>query len=595
MAVTSVIRFVIVDPTMHTVEKRRCYSHQNSFSPYICYILTLSYVTSVDEYGRPFIILKEQQAKARVKGLEATKSNILAARSISNILRTSLGPKGMDKLLVSPDGDVTITNDGATIMGQMEIHHQVAKLMVELSASQDDEIGDGTTGVVVLAGALLEQAETLLNKGIHPVRIARGFEAAAEVAIKHLAEIAEKVEFTKDNLEPLLRTARTTLNSKILQPHKAEMGKIAVDAVMSVADLERNDVNFDMIRMEGKTGGSLQDTRLVNGIVLDKEFSHPQMPTTVKDAKLCILTCPLEPPKPKTKHKLEISSAEAYEELYKQEQNYFKDMIQKIKDSGSNLVICQWGFDDEANHLLLQHELPAVRWVGGVEIEHVAMATGGRIVARVEELSADKLGTAGTVEQLSLGTNSSRRQERILVLKDCANSSAVTVLVRGGNKMIVEEAKRSLHDAMCVVRNLIKDNRVVYGGGSAEIACSLAVSKYADTVTGVDQYAIRAFADALDDIPLALAENAGLSPIEEVAACKSRQVKENNPKIGLNVMAADDAELKTSEVDGYHSQDMRDTAVFETLIGKQQQLQLAAQVVKMILKIDDVISQGQYQ
>jgi T-complex protein 1 subunit epsilon len=499
----------------------------------------------------------------------------------------------MDKLMISPDGDVTITNDGATIMGQMEIHHQVARLMVELSASQDDEIGDGTTGVVVLAGALLEQAELLLNKGIHPVRIARGFEAAAQVAIDHLATISERIEFTPTNLQVLENTAKTTLNSKILQPYKEQMARIAVQAVMNVADLERNDVNFDMIRLEGKTGGSLEDTQLVSGIVLDKEFSHPQMPTEIKDVKLCILTCPLEPPKPKTKHKLEINSAEAYEQLYKQEQDYFKDMIQKIKDSGANLVICQWGFDDEANHLLLQHDLPAVRWVGGVEIEHVAIATGGRIVARVEELTPDKLGTAGTVKQVSLGTNNSRRQDRMLILEDCANSSAVTVLVRGGNKMIVEEAKRSLHDAMCVVRNLIKDNRVVYGGGSAEISCSLAVSKHAETVTGVDQYAIRAFASALDDIPLALAENAGLSPIEEVAAIKSRQVKENNPVIGLGLLSVDDTDMKNAA--GYHSTDMRQVGVFETLIGKQQQLQLAAQVVKMILKIDDVISMGSYQ
>jgi len=547
-----------------------------------------------DEYGRPFVILKEQQAKNRVKGVEATKSNILAARSISNILRTSLGPKGMDKLLVSPDGDVTITNDGATILSQMEIHQQVARLMVELSSSQDDEIGDGTTGVVVMAGSLLEQAEILLNKGIHPVRIARGFEAASQVAIEHLAKISEKVEFSKDNLEPLLTTARTTLSSKILQPHKEEMAKIAVQAILDVADLERHDVNFDMIRMEGKTGGSLKDTKLVNGLVLDKEFSHPQMPTVIENAKLCILTCPLEPPKPKTKHKLQIDSAEAYEELYEQEQEYFREMIKKIKDSGANLVICQWGFDDEANHLLLQQELPAVRWVGGVEIEHIAIATGGRIVARVEELTPDKLGTAGRVKQVSMGTNNSRQQDRILILEDCANQKAVTILVRGGNKMIVDEAKRSLHDAMCVVRNLVKDNRVVYGGGSAEISCSLAIKKYADTVTGVDQYAIRAFADALDDIPLALAENAGLSPIEEVTSIKSRQVKEGNPTIGLGLLPLDETE-KSQSSNGDYSMDMKELGVFETLIGKQQQMQLAAQVVKMILKIDDVISQGQYQ
>jgi len=547
-----------------------------------------------DEYGRPFVILKEQQAKNRVKGVEATKANILAARSISNILRTSLGPKGMDKLLVSPDGDVTITNDGATILSQMEIHQQVARLMVELSSSQDDEIGDGTTGVVVLAGSLLEQAEILLNKGIHPVRIARGFEAASHVAIKQLVKISEEVDFSADNLEPLLTTAKTTLSSKILQPYKDQMAQIAVQAILDVADLERHDVNFDMIRMEGKTGGSLKDTKLVNGLVLDKEFSHPQMTTVVENAKLCILTCPLEPPKPKTKHKLQIDSVEAYEELYEQEQEYFRDMIKKIKDSGANLVICQWGFDDEANHLLLQEELPAVRWVGGVEIEHIAIATGGRIVARVEELTPEKLGTAGKVKQVSMGTNNSRQQDRILILEDCANQKAVTVLVRGGNKMIVDEAKRSLHDAMCVVRNLVKDNRVVYGGGSAEVSCSLAIKKYADTVTGVDQYAIRAFADALDDIPLALAENAGLSPIEEVTAIKSRQVKEGNPTIGLGLLPDQEAEKSINNANGDHTMDMKELGVFETLIGKQQQMQLAAQVVKMILKIDDVISQGQY-
>mmetsp|Transcript_19499 Transcript_19499/g.40093 ORF Transcript_19499/g.40093 Transcript_19499/m.40093 type:complete len:554 (+) Transcript_19499:128-1789(+) len=548
-----------------------------------------------DEYGRPFVILKEQQAKNRVKGAEATKANILAARSISNILRTSLGPKGMDKLLVSPDGDVTITNDGATILSQMEIHQQVARLMVELSSSQDDEIGDGTTGVVVMAGSLLEQAEILLNKGIHPVRIARGFEAASKVAIEQLAKISEKVEFSQDNLEPLLTTAKTTLSSKILQPHKEQMAQIAVQAILDVADLERHDVNFDMIRMEGKTGGSLKDTKLVNGLVLDKEFSHPQMPTVINNAKICILTCPLEPPKPKTKHKLQIDSAEAYEELYEQEQEYFREMIQKIKDSGANLVICQWGFDDEANHLLLQQELPAVRWVGGVEIEHIAIATGGRIVARVEELTPDKLGTAGKVKQISMGTNNSRQQDRILLLEDCANQKAVTVLVRGGNKMIVDEAKRSLHDAMCVVRNLVKDNRVVYGGGSAEVSCSLAIKRHADTVTGVDQYAIRAFADALDDIPLALAENAGLSPIEEVTSIKSRQVKEGNPTIGLGLLPLDETDASKNTSNGDHTMDMKELGVFETLIGKQQQMQLAAQVVKMILKIDDVISQGQYE
>lgn len=518
-----------------------------------------------------------------MKGLDATKANILAARSISNMLRSSLGPKGLDKMLVSPDGDVTITNDGATILQELQVDHQVAKLMVELSQSQDEEVGDGTTGVIVLAGALLAQAELLLKKGISPIRISEGFEQAAKIAFQTLDEIAESIDITFNDHEPLVTTAMTTLSSKILHSHKAKMADIAVRAVLKVADLERRDVNFDRIRVEGKTGGSLEDAELVNGIVIDKEISHPQMPKRIENAKLCILTCPFEPPKPKTKHKLDITSRADYETLYQQEQEYFRDMVQRVKDSGANLVICQWGFDDEANHLLLQNGLPAVRWVGGVEIEHIAMATGGRIVPRFEEISPEKLGKAGVVREITFGTS----KERMLVIEDPMNTSAVTVLVRGGNKMIVEEAKRSLHDAMCVVRNLIRDNRVVYGGGSAEIACSLAVSKHADSVTGVDQYSIRAFADALDDIPLALAENSGFSPIEEVAAAKSRQVKEGNPVLGIGVDLV-------ANVDGSHSADMRKLGVFETLVGKQEQVMLAVQVTKMILKIDDVISVGQH-
>jgi T-complex protein 1 subunit epsilon len=475
----------------------------------------------------------------------------------------------MDKMLVSSDGEVTITNDGATILQKMEVEHQVARLLVDLSQSQDNEIGDGTTGVVVLAGALLEQAEKLLDKGLHPVRISEGFEQAAEVALAHLAKIADRVEFTKTNTTPLVDTAMTTLSSKIINIYKRKMAQIAVDAVLSVADFDNNDVNFDMIKMEGKAGGRLEETELIKGIVIDKEFSHPQMPKDIKDAKMAILTCPFEPPKPKTKHKLDITSKEAYDRLYQHEQDYFNTMVKQCKDSGANLVICQWGFDDEANHLLLQNQLPAIRWVGGVELELIAVATGARIVPRFKELTAEKLGKAGIVREVSFGTT----KERMIVIEDCSCSQAVTVLIRGGNKMIVEEAKRSLHDAMCVVRNLIRDNRIVYGGGSAEIACSLAVSNFADSVSGIEQYAIRAFADALDDIPLALAENSGLSPITEVTAVKSRQLAENNPRLGIDCNQSG-------------TSDMKEQLVFETLIGKQQQIQLATQVVKMVREIE---------
>lgn len=526
-----------------------------------------------DEYGRPFIIIRDQDKQNRLTGNDAIKSHISAGRQIANTLRSSLGPKGLDKMMVSSDGDVTVTNDGATILKMMDVDHEIAKLMVQLSQSQDDEIGDGTTGVVVLAGALLEQAEQLLDKGIHPIRIADGFELAAQFAVKHLETIADSFPVDASNPEPLVKTAMTTLGSKIVNKCHRQMAEIAVNAVMAVADMEKRDVNFELIKMEGKVGGRLEDTMLVKGVIVDKDMSHPQMPKILRDVKLAILTCPFEPPKPKTAHKLDVTSVDDYKELRKYEVETFLRMVQQVKDAGATLAICQWGFDDEANHLLLQKELPAVRWVGGPEIELIAIATGGRIVPRFEELSPEKLGHAGLVRELVFGTT----KERMLVIEECKNSRAVTIFIRGGNKMIIEEAKRSLHDALCVVRNLVQDNRVVYGGGAAEISCAIAVSQEADKISTLEQYAFRAFADALEMIPLSLAENSGLSNMETLTEVKARQVKEKNPALGIDCM------LKGTS-------DMKEQHVIETLHSKKQQLLLATQMVKMILKIDDIRS-----
>lgn len=485
-----------------------------------------------DESGRPFIIVRDQGKKKRTHGIEAVKQHIVAAKTVANIVKTSLGPRGLDKILISPDGDITVTNDGATILGQMEVSNHVAKLLVELSKSQDDEIGDGTTGVVVIAAALLEQAADLIDKGIHPIRIADGYDQACEVAVAHLDAISDTIPFTREEHQNLVRVAKTSLGSKIVSKAHDQFANIAVDAVMCVADLERKDVDFELIKVDGKAGGSIEDSLLVKGVIVDKDFSHPQMPDEVRDAKLAILTCPFEPPKPKTKHKLDITTVEEFKKLQQYERNKFTEMIDQIKATGANLVICQWGFDDEANHLLLQNKLPAVRWVGGPEIELIAIATNGRIVPRFEDLSAEKLGRAGVVREMTFGTT----REKMLVIEECANTRAVTVFVRGSNKMIIDEAKRSLHDALCVVRNLVKDNRVVYGGGAAEIACSLAVEDAAVKSPGLEQYAMRAFADALDSIPMALAENSGFSPIETLAAIKSRQVREKNSRLGVDCM-----------------------------------------------------------
>uniref|UniRef100_A0A2I3GDL7 T-complex protein 1 subunit epsilon n=1 Tax=Nomascus leucogenys TaxID=61853 RepID=A0A2I3GDL7_NOMLE len=419
-----------------------------------------------DEYGRPFLIIKDQDRKSRLMGLEALKSHIMAAKAVANTMRTSLGPN-------------------------------------------------------VLAGALLEEAEQLLDRGIHPIRIADGYEQAARVAIEHLDKISDSVLVDIKDTEPLIQTAKTTLGSKVVNSCHRQMAEIAVNAVLTVADMERRDVDFELIKVEGKVGGRLEDTKLIKGVIVDKDFSHPQMPKKVEDAKIAILTCPFEPPKPKTKHKLDVTSVEDYKALQKYEKEKFEEMIQQIKETGANLAICQWGFDDEANHLLLQNNLPAVRWVGGPEIELIAIATGGRIVPRFSELTAEKLGFAGLVQEISFGTT----KDKMLVIEQCKNSRAVTIFIRGGNKMIIEEAKRSLHDALCVIRNLIRDNRVVYGGGAAEISCALAVSQEADKHKGTN--------------------------------------------------------------------DMKQQHVIETLIGKKQQISLATQMVRMILKIDDIRKPGE--
>merc|ERR1719319_1389504 len=309
---------------------------------------------------------------------------------------------------------------------------------------------------------------------------------------------------------------------------------------MAVADFKTKDVNFELIKVEGKVGGKMEDSMLVKGVVVDKDFSHPQMPKELRNVKIAILTCPFEPPKPKTKHKLDVTGVEDYKKLREYEKEKFDEMVAQVKAAGANLAICQWGFDDEANHLLLQCELPAVRWVGGPEIELIAIATGGRIVPRFQELSADKLGTAGLVRELNFGTT----KEKMLVIEECANSKAVTIFLRGGTKMIIEEAKRSMHDALCVVRNLVRDNRVVYGGGAAEISCAIAVSKEADNIKNIEQYAFRAFADALESVPLSLAENCGLPPIQTITDIKARQMAENNSALGVNCMEMGCGDMK---------------------------------------------------
>lgn len=552
-------------------------------------------IMAQDEMGRPLIIVRDQGTKTKSSGVEAIKANILAARQVADILKTSLGPRGLDKILISPDGDINITNDGATILSQMQLDHEVAKLLVELSKSQDDEIGDGTTGVVILAGSLLEQAGKLIEMGIHPIKIANGYERACTIITEYLESIADSINVDTENLEnnllessDLFKAAKTSLGSKIVNKNHDQFSKMAVETILKVVDFDRNDVDFELIKLEGKVGGSIADSKTINGVCIDKDFSHPQMPKVVNNAKIAILTCPFEPPKPKTKHKLEISDVDEFKNLQEYEKNQFLNMIKAIKECGANLVICQWGFDDEANHLLLANELPAVRWVGGGDIEAIAIATKGLIVSRFEDLSPEKLGHADKVYEMEFGTT----RDKMIIIENNPTSvstdsrttkvNTVTNLIRGSNKMIVDESIRSLHDSLCVVRNLIKDNRVVYGGGAVETACSLKISSEADKQPGIDQYAFRAFSQALDAVPMALAENSGYNPIEELTKLKATQVERKSPNYGIDCL-------------GKGTGDMKELFVIETYLSKKQQLLLATQLCRMVLKINNVIIAGKDQ
>lgn len=553
-----------------------------------------------DDNGRPFIIVREQEAKSRLTGLDARKAHIAAAKSVSSIMKSSLGPRGMDKIMQSPDGDIVISNDGATILKYIRVEHQIAKLLVELSQSQDEEIGDGTTGVVVLAGALLEEAQILLEKGIHATKVSDGFEFACQRAVEHLERTAIPLSKINGSItrESMLRIARTSLSSKIVSKHQELFAEMAVEAVLSVAS-PNGEIDFDMIRVVGKVGGELGDSQLVHGIILEKEFSHSQMekeliasnnpcldgdsPTKDSDAflKIAILNCPFELPKPKSKHKLDILNAEEFERLKEYEKRTFNAMVQGVKDTGASLVICQWGFDYEANYLLLQAGLPAIRWVGGSEMELLAIATEGRIVARFQDLDPTKLGRARSVREISLGTT----RERLIFVEGCPNSKALSILLRGGNSMIVEESKRALHDAICAVRNVLRDGRIVYGGGASDIGTCLAVSKSANDVVGLEQYGVRAFANALEALPSALATNSGLNAIESVAVIKAAQASrpsECGDRWGIDCMSIG-------------TNDMALQMVTDPLISKRQQLLLATQLVRMILKIDDVIVTGDHQ
>ena len=519
--------------------------------------------------GIPVLILKE--GTSRSTGREAMRINIMAARAIAETLKTTLGPKGMDKMLIDSLGDVTITNDGATILDEIDVQHPAAKLMVEIAKAQDDEVGDGTTTTVVLAGELLKEAEVLLDKNIHPTVIISGYKKAADKAREVIEKIAIPVKYEDDEL--LKKVAKTAMYSKAVAAARDYFAELAVKAVKQVAEQRNGEwiADTDNIQFIKKQGGSLFDTQLVYGMVIDKEVVHAGMPKVVKNAKIALLNCPLEVEKPEISAKIQITSPEQMKAFLDEEIRLLREMVEKIKKVGANVVFCQKGIDDMAQHYLAKYGILAVRRVKKSDMEKLSRATGARIVTNIEDLTEKDLGYAELVEERKVA------EERMVFVEGCKNPRAVTILIRGGLEKFVDEAERSLTDAVSVVADAIEDGKVVPGGGAIETEIAKELRKYATQVGGREQLAIEAFANAIEVIPRTLAENAGLDPVDIITELRAAHEKPDGWKYGVNVFEG--------RVD-----DMMALGVIEPVSVKLQAIKSALEAVSLILRIDDIIA-----
>lgn len=520
--------------------------------------------------GTPVLILKE--GSTRTRGREAQRNNLNAAIALSEIVRSSLGPRGMDKMLVDSLGDVTITNDGATILKEMEIEHPAAKMMVEVAKSTDVEAGDGTTSAVVLAGELLKKAEELLDVDVHPTIIVDGYKRATAMALSFLKEIAQEVKPT--DREVLKQIAMTALTSKVVRDYAEQLADIAVEAVLSVAREENGkyNVRLDDIKVEKKAGGSVMETKLIRGIVLDKEVVHSGMPKKIVNAKIAILNSPLEIEKTEFDAKINIESPEQIRAFLEEEQRILKSMVDKIVEAGANVVLCQKGIDDIAQHYLAKAGILAVRRVKESDIEKASKATGARIVTNVNELSKEDLGYAGLVEERKVG------EDKWVFIEQCKDPRSVTILIRGGTEKMVDEADRALHDALCVVKDVVTYPYIVAGAGAPEIEVAMRIRKKAETIAGKEQLAVLRFADALEAIPAALAENAGMDPIDIIAELRKNH-EGGNKWYGIDVYAKKTADSWANKI-------------IEPLLVKEQIVKSASEAASMILRIDDVIAAG---
>jgi thermosome len=520
--------------------------------------------------GIPVLVLKEGSSRSR--GREAQGNNIEAAKVVAEVVKSALGPKGMDKMLVDSFGDVTITSDGRTILDEMDIQHPAAKMMVEVAKTQDNEAGDGTTTAVIISGELLNKAQELIEKSVHPTVIIDGYRKAAEKALETLEKIAIKIDV--ESSDYLKKAAMTAMASKLVAEHKEYLADIAVKAILAVAekDGEKYKADIDDVKVEKKPGESVRGTKLVQGIVLDKDIAHSGMPKRVEKAKIALLDCPLEIEKTEFDAKINIESPEQMEGFLKQEEDMLRNMVDKILKAGANVVLCEKGVDDMAQHFLARKGIMLVRRNKKSDMEKLAKATGGKIVTNLDALNADDLGYAALVEERKIG------DDKMTFIEGCKHPKAVTILIRGGTQRIIDEAERSIHDALCVVRDLIEEPKVVAGGGAPELEVSRALRKYAETLPGREQLAVRAFAEAFEAIPNTLTENAGLDPIDILSDLRSRHEK-GETWAGIEVISG-------------KIQDMSKAGVFEPLAVKKQIVKSATEASTMLLKIDDVIAAG---
>ena len=519
--------------------------------------------------GQPILIMKE--GTERTRGKDAMENNIAAAKVIAEAVRTSLGPRGMDKMLVDQFGDVVITNDGATILKEIDVQHPAAKMMVEVAKTQDSEVGDGTTTSVILAGELLKRAEKLLQQKIHPTVITEGFRKAADKAVEILNKMSIKSGI--EDMEGLKNAAMTCMSSKIVSESKEMLAEICIEAIKAVAEQENGKwvVDIDKVQIQKKEGEGIDETSLIKGIILDKEVVSPGMPKSVKDAKILLLQSAVEIEKTEFDSKLQITSPDQIQQFLDEEENMIRVMVDKIVKSGANVLICQKGIDDLAQHFLTKAGVLAVRRVKKSDIEKLSKATGGMIFTSFDDIKPESLGYAGLVEERKIMNDS------WLFIEECKDPKSVVILIRGGTDLIIDEVERAIHDSLCVTRDVVEDQKIVGGGGAPELEVAIQLRKYAATLGGREQLAVEVFADSMDIIPKTLAENAGMDQIDVLMKLRAAHQKGNK-------FAGQDVET------GKVVNNMMSIGVVEPTIVKIQAIKSSTEATSMILRIDDVIA-----